>query len=141
MLAHRRHRRRRVGAGHQQFQLSYSTQNNSDLASVQFYQGTTLLGSGVLQGQSYDFAWNSVPARPLCPDRRRLRRPRQHRHSAPVNITVYAPGLQPTNYVWTGAVSTDWFNPANWSPNGVPRALDNVSIATARRCPEPQTPS
>ncbi|MCP3465935.1 autotransporter domain-containing protein [Bradyrhizobium sp. CCGUVB23] len=31
---------------------------------------------------------------------------------------------------WTGAASPDWFNAANWSPNGVPTAGGNVSIDT-----------
>jgi subtilisin-like proprotein convertase family protein len=30
--------------------------------------------------------------------------------------------------VWTGAVSTDWNDPNNWSPVGVPTATDNVLI-------------
>ena len=30
--------------------------------------------------------------------------------------------------VWTGSVSTDWNNPNNWSPAGVPAATDNVLI-------------
>jgi hypothetical protein len=31
--------------------------------------------------------------------------------------------------MWTGAVSTDWFNPTNWSPNGVPAGNDTVRKA------------
>ncbi len=27
-------------------------------------------------------------------------------------------------FTWQGGVSTDWFDPANWSPNGVPGAFD-----------------
>ncbi|QNF32318.1 T9SS type A sorting domain-containing protein [Adhaeribacter swui] len=38
-------------------------------------------------------------------------------------ITVYG------NYIWTGNTSTDWSNPANWAPNGVPGANDNVIIS------------
>ncbi len=30
--------------------------------------------------------------------------------------------------VWTGAVSSDWNDPANWSPSGVPVSTDNVLI-------------
>lgn len=32
---------------------------------------------------------------------------------------------------WTGATSTDWFNPANWSTASVPTATDNVIIPSA----------
>lgn len=30
--------------------------------------------------------------------------------------------------VWTGEISTDWNNPANWRPSGVPTATDNIII-------------
>jgi len=29
---------------------------------------------------------------------------------------------------WTGSVSTDWSNPQNWSPEGIPDSIDNVII-------------
>ncbi|OQX77481.1 MAG: hypothetical protein B6D61_07140, partial [Bacteroidetes bacterium 4484_249] len=32
------------------------------------------------------------------------------------------------DYTWTGAVSTDWGNPANWDPVGLPTSVDDVSI-------------
>jgi hypothetical protein len=31
---------------------------------------------------------------------------------------------------WTGAVSSDWNDPDNWSPTGVPGASSDVTIAT-----------
>ena len=31
---------------------------------------------------------------------------------------------------WTGAVSSDWDDPDNWSPTGVPGASSDVAIAT-----------
>jgi hypothetical protein len=42
------------------------------------------------------------------------------------------------NVTWTGAASTVWSNPANWSSHSVPGAGDNVTIPThptAGRCP------
>ncbi|HEX3624285.1 MAG TPA: polymorphic toxin-type HINT domain-containing protein [Verrucomicrobiae bacterium] len=37
--------------------------------------------------------------------------------------------LATTNtYTWTGAASSDWFNPTNWSPNGVPGLHDIVNV-------------
>jgi hypothetical protein len=36
---------------------------------------------------------------------------------------------------WTGAVNTDWFDPGNWSPSGVPLATDNVRILPAANLP------
>src|SRR5579859_7906979 len=35
-----------------------------------------------------------------------------------------------TSYTWTGASSTSWNTPGNWSPSGVPGSLDNVTIVT-----------
>ena len=32
------------------------------------------------------------------------------------------------SYTWTGAVSSDWFTPGNWSPSGVPGAGDTATI-------------
>jgi hypothetical protein len=34
-----------------------------------------------------------------------------------------------TSYSWTGAVSGDWAVPGNWTPNGVPGALDSATVA------------
>jgi len=110
------------------FSFSSPTQNNDVLTSVQFYAGTTLLGTGVLQGQSYDYTWNSVPVGDYVLTAVGTDASGNTATSAPVNITVYAQGQQPTNYAWTGAVSADWFNPANWSPNGVPGGRDSVFI-------------
>ncbi len=36
-----------------------------------------------------------------------------------------------TNYSWNGAISTEWGNPSNWTPAGVPGTLDNVTINSA----------
>ncbi|MCP1381124.1 choice-of-anchor D domain-containing protein, partial [Runella salmonicolor] len=36
---------------------------------------------------------------------------------------------------WTGSVSTDWANPCNWSPNGVPSATNAVTIPAATNDP------
>ena len=35
-------------------------------------------------------------------------------------------GLPGGTYTWNGAQSSDWFNPLNWSPNGVPGAFDTA---------------
>jgi hypothetical protein len=34
----------------------------------------------------------------------------------------------PTTFAWVGSVSSDWNNPANWSPHGVPTSMQNVII-------------
>ncbi|MFZ4521018.1 MAG: T9SS type A sorting domain-containing protein [Bacteroidales bacterium] len=36
--------------------------------------------------------------------------------------------LSATNYAWNGSASNDWATPTNWTPNGIPGALDNVTI-------------
>jgi len=35
-----------------------------------------------------------------------------------------------TSYTWNGSLSTDWNTPGNWTPSGVPTAIDNVTIVT-----------
>lgn len=35
-------------------------------------------------------------------------------------------GLPGGTYTWNGAQSSDWFNPLNWSPNGVPSVFDTA---------------
>ena len=35
-----------------------------------------------------------------------------------------------TTRTWSGSVSSDWFDPNNWSPVGVPGAVDTVNFAT-----------
>ncbi|MBS1646142.1 MAG: T9SS type A sorting domain-containing protein [Bacteroidetes bacterium] len=35
-----------------------------------------------------------------------------------------------TAYTWNGSTSTDWATAANWTPNGVPGAIDDVTIVT-----------
>jgi hypothetical protein len=42
-----------------------------------------------------------------------------------------------TGKIWTGAVGTDWNDPANWSPAGVPLATDSVVIPSAGVTNEP----
>jgi hypothetical protein len=42
-------------------------------------------------------------------------------------VVVWPGGPQPV-ITWTGAVSTDWSNPANWSGNTVPTFSDSVEI-------------
>jgi hypothetical protein len=33
-------------------------------------------------------------------------------------------------FTWTGAVSTDWHNPSNWRPAGVPNSVDTVIVGS-----------
>jgi len=42
---------------------------------------------------------------------------------------------------WTGAKSTDWSDPGNWNPNGVPTTTDSVIIVTAPNMPVVTTAS
>ncbi|MEQ9404511.1 MAG: T9SS type A sorting domain-containing protein [Cyclobacteriaceae bacterium] len=45
--------------------------------------------------------------------------------SDPNNLIVW---LAPAEILWTGTVSSDWFNPGNWSTNSVPTSTDDVVI-------------
>src|SRR4030095_3957178 len=38
--------------------------------------------------------------------------------------------IAPATFVWDGSVSSDWFTPANWTPDGVPGAGDTASLDT-----------
>ena len=35
-----------------------------------------------------------------------------------------------TNRTWNGSASTDWFNPANWTPAGVPASNDTLNVSS-----------
>ncbi|MCC6251914.1 MAG: hypothetical protein IT238_05580 [Bacteroidia bacterium] len=41
---------------------------------------------------------------------------------------VYNPMV---NYTWNGSVSNAWNNASNWTPNGIPDVIDNVTISTS----------
>ena len=45
-------------------------------------------------------------------------------------------GSSAETYTWTGALSSYWLEPANWSPGGVPGGNDNVIIAESDNDPE-----
>lgn len=45
------------------------------------------------------------------------------------------PALPPGIRTWTGAVDSDWQNPANWSPAGIPGPNDSVVVAPASNQP------
>ncbi|MGA2558007.1 MAG: Ig-like domain-containing protein, partial [Verrucomicrobiota bacterium] len=103
------------------------TDTNAAIATVQFYQGTNLIGQTL--SSPYNFTWNSVAPGVYTISAWAIDALGAVATSAPVNVTVYSNQAQTTNYTWTGAVSSDWFTPGNWSPNGVPGVLDNVTIA------------
>lgn len=50
---------------------------------------------------------------------------------AVVNWPALPPGLK----TWTGAVDSDWENPANWSPAGIPGSNDSVVVGPASNQP------
>jgi len=54
--------------------------------------------------------------------------------SSSTSFTVTTPA-PPATVTWTGAVSSDWNNPNNWSPAFVPTASTNVVIGAAANLP------
>jgi len=44
-------------------------------------------------------------------------------------------GLTARGYIWNGSINSDWGTAANWTPNGVPTAYDNVTIVSATNQP------
>lgn len=52
-----------------------------------------------------------------------------------VSILLYTTVFSQTSYVWNGTTSTNWGTNTNWTPNGIPGSLDNVTIVTgANNC-------
>jgi Secretion system C-terminal sorting domain len=45
-------------------------------------------------------------------------------------LTLFVAARSQTNYTWNGSVSTAWNTAANWTPNGIPGSIDNVTIVT-----------
>lgn len=61
-------------------------------------------------------------------------------YSATQNIEVVST-VPPTGLItWTGAVSTDWNNACNWSPNGVPTATNDVVVPGGQPTNLPSAP-
>ncbi len=56
---------------------------------------------------------------------------------APITATVTVEGVATatSSLTWTGAVSTDWSNACNWSPNGVPTATNQIIITNVTNKP------
>ncbi len=44
-------------------------------------------------------------------------------------VTLRVQGFTGLAYTWTGAADSNWSNPANWSPRGVPGAHDTATLA------------
>src|SRR5215469_13174883 len=48
--------------------------------------------------------------------------------AALASILFVQPASAQINRTWIGSISQDWYNPTNWSPNGVPAANDIVNV-------------
>jgi Bacterial Ig domain/Protein of unknown function (DUF642)/Divergent InlB B-repeat domain len=100
---------------------------NAAISKVEFFQGTNKLGEAL--SSPFNFTWSNVTPGLYALTAKATDALGATGNSAPVNITVYSSNpLQTTNFVWKGTISSDWFTPGNWSPAGVPSALDNVII-------------
>jgi hypothetical protein len=66
-----------------------------------------------------------------------------HPHSKPIEyskmksillsvvlLAVLQPGQSQISYTWNGSLSNSWTTAGNWSPSGIPGALDDVKIVT-----------
>src|SRR5437879_13764928 len=45
-------------------------------------------------------------------------------------LLIAVTSAQSATFTWTGSASTDWFDPGNWSPNGVPGSTDTAVISS-----------
>lgn len=56
-----------------------------------------------------------------------------------MSVLSVAVPARATDYVWTGATSTDWNTPDNWLPRGVPGAADGAIVGAQRAVNANQT--
>jgi hypothetical protein len=105
--------------------LAYATNNYYPITEVDFLHEGTLIG--IATTSPYSITWTNPPGAVYSLTALAKDANGGTAVSAPVFITVL-PGVSGSNYVWTGSVSSDWFNPANWSPAGVPGAQDAATI-------------
>jgi hypothetical protein len=87
--------------------------------------GLTLASTGTLAGTptasgSFNFTVTAADASAV---------PGPYSGTRSYTLTIAAPAV--TAVTWIGAVSTDWFTAANWSPNTVPDATINATIPGA----------
>jgi hypothetical protein len=54
-------------------------------------------------------------------------------YTGPIICTQVATAIE--TMTWNGSVSTDWANPCNWTPNGVPSATNPITIPTTANSP------
>src|ERR1700722_10175020 len=55
-------------------------------------------------------------------------------------VLFLRPAHAQTSYTWNGSLSSSWNTAANWTPNGIPGAADNVTMVTgSRTCQLPAT--
>ena len=107
--------------------LAYATNDYYPITEVDFFQEGTLIG--IATNSPYSITWTNPPAAVYSLTALAKDANGGMAVSAPVSITVL-PGVSGTNYVWTGGASSDWFNPANWTPAGVPGAQDAATISS-----------
>ena len=96
--------------------------------SVQFFANGSLIGAA--SGSSpFTYHWASVPAGAYV-----LTATASDTQGAVVNsasaVTIFVTpqNSKGKNYNWTGASSANWNDSGNWTPSGVPTALDSVLI-------------
>ena len=105
--------------------LAYATNSYYPITEVDFLHEGTLIG--IATTSPYSIVWTNPPGAVYSLTAIAKDANGGTAVSAPVIITVL-PGVSGSSYVWTGSASSDWFNPANWSPAGVPGAQDAATI-------------
>ncbi|HZV34029.1 MAG TPA: CARDB domain-containing protein, partial [Verrucomicrobiae bacterium] len=101
------------------------TDTNAAISMVEFFENGQKIGE--VDNPPYNFNWNSVPFGIYNLTAKATDAVGATAVSSPVNVTVY-PGGSGTNFIWTGAVSSDWYTPGNWNPVGVPGPLDTITL-------------
>lgn len=107
--------------------LTLQYKNSSDVwkdIETKDWSGTTEV--------SYDFIINSTISDVATQFRIYIPKPQSSTYVAKVLVSCNVLPTTPTDYTWTGnGGDTSWTTACNWSPKGVPTAIDNVTFNTS----------
>ena len=103
-----------------------ATDANAAVTNVEYFLGTNSVGRA--SSSPYSVALNNVQPGFYSLTAKATDAVGASSLSSPVSINVYSPINPSTNYFWVGTSSSDWFNPTNWNPAGVPGTFDVANI-------------
>ena len=102
-----------------------ATSSLGEIVRVDFFQGNILIGA--VSNFPYGFTWSGATPGFYTMTARATDSTGATAVSSGKSLQVLA-GVQGTNFIWVGSQSSDWFTPGNWSPVGIPGALDEATV-------------